>query len=159
MWQETLAGMTESISSIPRPCACTTVRRASRVVARAFDVVLEPAGLNITQLAVLRAIQRHPNEPLTRVAEDLCMDRTSLYRAVNRMQRDGWLRIAAGPDARSRAAKFTTKGRRLLDAADPPWARVQSAIIERFGRDKWMALVSELERLSVVARAAESTKT
>lgn len=151
--------MAESTSSVPRPCACTTVRRLSRVLARVFDVVLEPNGLNVTQLAVLRAIQRHPNEPLTRAAEDLCMDRTSLYRAVTRMQRDGWLKIAAGANARSRTAKFTTKGRRILRAADRPWGRVQTTIIECFGRDKWAALVSELERLSAIARADESTKT
>jgi DNA-binding MarR family transcriptional regulator len=157
--QERIVGMAESTSTVPRPCACTTVRRASRVLARAFDLVLEPCGLNVTQLAVLRAIQRHPNEPLSRVAEDLSMDRTSLYRAVKGMQRGGWLTIAAGSDARWRIAEFTARGRRLLRAADRPWARVQTAIVERFGRDKWMALVSELERLSAIARAAESIKT
>jgi DNA-binding MarR family transcriptional regulator len=143
--------------SVPRPCACTTVRRASRVLARAFDAALEPAGLNVTQLAVLRAIQRHPKEPLTRVAEDLCMDRTSLYRAVTPMRRDGWLTIAAGADARSRTAEFTPKGLRVLQAADPAWGRTQTEIIASFGRDKWLALVSELERLAACARTAEST--
>jgi DNA-binding MarR family transcriptional regulator len=156
---EAILGMAESTSSVPRPCACTTVRRASRILARVFDAALEPIGLNVTQLAVLRAIQRHPDEPLTRVAEDLCMDRTSLYRAVSRMQRDGWLNIAAGTNARSRTAEFTTKGRRILEAADNPWDRVQTAIIERFGRGKWMRLVSELERLSAIAGTAESMKT
>ena len=150
--------MPESISSVPRPCACTTVRRASRILARAFDVALEPAGLNVTQLAVLRAIQRHAGEPLTRVAEDLGMDRTSLYRAVTPMQRDGWLTTAAGADARSRTAEFTTRGLRVLEAADPAWGRLQTEIIERFGRDKWAALVSELERLAACVRSAESTR-
>jgi DNA-binding MarR family transcriptional regulator len=151
--------MTESKASVPRPCACTTVRRASRALARAFDEALGPAGLNVTQLAVLRAIQRHEKEPLTRVAEDLCMDRTSLYRAVTPMRRDGWLTLAAGTDARSRTAEFTTKGLRVLRAADPAWGRTQTEIIERFGRDKWAALVSELERLAACARAAEATRT
>jgi DNA-binding MarR family transcriptional regulator len=122
-------------------------------------VALEAAGLNVTQLAALRAIQRHANEPLTRVAEDLCMDRTSLYRAVTPMRRDGWLTIAAGADARSRTAEFTAKGRRVLEAADPAWGRMQTEIIERFGRDKWAVLVSELERLAACARSAESTRT
>src|SRR6516162_9143304 len=99
-------------TTVPRPCACTTVRRVSRVLARAFDAALERSGLNVTQLAVLRAIQRHPGEPLMRVAEDLCMDRTSLYRAVTPMRRDGWLRISAGADARSRTAELTNKGLR-----------------------------------------------
>jgi DNA-binding MarR family transcriptional regulator len=157
--EEATVVMPEMRSPVPRPCACTTVRRASRVLARAFDAALEPAGLNVTQLAVLRAVQRHATEPLTRVAEDLCMDRTSLYRAVTPMQRDGWLKITAGADARSRTAEFTGKGLRVLEAADPAWGRMQTEIIERFGRDRWAAFVSELERLTACVRAAESTKT
>jgi DNA-binding MarR family transcriptional regulator len=148
--------MPQPTSSVPRPCACTTVRRASRILARAFDTALEPAGLNVTQLAVLRAIQRHEGEPLTRVAEDLCMDRTSLYRAIEPMRRDGWVTVSAGADARSRSARFTPKGLKVLQAADPCWGRLQTAAIDRFGRDKWAALVSELERLSACTRAAAS---
>src|SRR5262249_2942551 len=150
--QEPGTVMPEPPPSVPRPCACTTVRRASRVLARAFDAALEPAGLNVTQLAVLRAIQRHPEEPLTRVAEDLCMDRTSLYRAVTTMQREGWLKVTLGADARSRTAGFTANGLRVLGAADRPWGRLQTEIIERFGRDRWAALVAELERLVACAR-------
>lgn len=85
------------------------------------------------------------------------MDRTSLYRAVTRMQRDGWLIVVAGANARTRTAKFTSRGRRILDAANLPWGRVQTAIVERFGQDKWTVLVSELERLSAIAGAAELT--
>lgn len=151
--------MLVATSSVPRPCVCTTIRRVSRILARAFDANLDPVGLNVTQLAVLRAIQRHPGEPLTRVAEDLRMDRTSLYRAVTPMQRDGWVKIATGADARSRTVEFTTKGRRVLEAAYPAWSGIQTEIIERFGRDKWAALVAELEQLASCAEAAESAKT
>jgi DNA-binding MarR family transcriptional regulator len=86
------------------------------------------------------------------------MDRTSLYRAIRPMQRDGWLVVAAGADARSRTAEFTAKGFRILEAADPAWGRTQTEIIERFGRDKWSALVAELERLAACARDAEATR-
>jgi DNA-binding MarR family transcriptional regulator len=86
------------------------------------------------------------------------MDRTSLYRAIAPMQRDGWLTVSAGPDARSRAAEFTARGRQVLEAADPAWGRVQTETVERFGRDKWAALVAELERLAACARAAGSVK-
>ena len=94
-----------------------------------------------------------------RVAEDLCMDRTSLYRAVAPMQRDGWLTISAGADARSRTAEFTAKGLRVLEAADPAWGGMQTAIVERFGRDQWTALVNELQRLAACAQAAASANT
>jgi hypothetical protein len=70
------------------------------------------------------------------------------------MQRDGWLTISAGADARSRTAEFTTRGLRVLEVANPAWGRMQTAIVDRFGRDKWAALVAELERLADCARAA-----
>jgi hypothetical protein len=41
------------------PCACASVRRAARILARTFDTALMGSGLNITQLAVMRAVQRH----------------------------------------------------------------------------------------------------
>ena len=86
------------------------------------------------------------------------MDRTSLYRAVALMQREGWLTIVAGADDRSRTAEFTAKGLRILKAADPAWGRTHTEIIERFGREKWAALVAELERLAACARDTEATR-
>jgi hypothetical protein len=47
------------------------------------------------------------------------MDRTSLYRAIAPMVRDGWLDLTIGVDARSRSAKVTTKGWGL-------WAKAQN---------------------------------
>lgn len=142
------------MADVPRPCACTTVRRASRVLARAFDAALEPARLNVTQLAVLRAVRRHEGEPLTRVAEDLSMDRTSLYRAVAALQGKGWVAVSEGPTARSRSARITARGARLLDGADPHWARIQTDIVSRFGTKRWAALAEELGALAAIAREA-----
>jgi len=36
--------------------------------------------MNVTQFAVMRAVARHENDPLSRVADDLAMERTSLAR-------------------------------------------------------------------------------
>lgn len=143
---------------VPRPCACTTVRKASRVLARVYDEALRPSGLETTQLAVLRAIERHPGEPLTRVAEDLRMDRTSLYRAVGAMKRRGWVRVHTGADARSSRASITPRGQDVLKAADPRWRAVQSSIVGRFGVERWARLVQELEDLSSAARADDTDR-
>ena len=107
--------------------------------------------MGVTQLAVLRAIQRHEGEALSRAAEDLRMDRTSFYRALAPMRRDGWIVLAKGPTARARSASVTPKGQRALEAADPPWARTQRTIVNKFGPDAWASLVAELERLSECA--------
>lgn len=142
------------MDDMPRPCTCTTVRRSSRILARAFDAALHGTGVSVTQLAVLRAVDRHRGAPLARVADDLCMDRTSLYRALRPLEGRGWIRSAPGADARSRTASVTAAGRRALATADPVWAETQEAIVERFGRERWAALVVELQVLSRCARDA-----
>lgn len=135
------------------PCSCTTVRRASRVLARGFDAALLPAGLNVTQFAVLRAIERHPREPLSAVADDLCMDRTSLYRALTPLVRAGWIALGAGGDRRSRSARLTPRGRRIAVRAATHWARMQGGIVAAFGAERWRHLAAELQALSHCAGA------
>jgi hypothetical protein len=72
---------------------------------------------------------------------------------------ESFVAIAAGADARSRTAALTAKGLLVLEAADSAWGRTQTEIIESFGRDRWAALVSTLERLAACARSAQSTGT
>ncbi|MGB0716004.1 MAG: MarR family winged helix-turn-helix transcriptional regulator [Phycisphaerae bacterium] len=146
----------ESSQSVPRPCACTTVRTASRLLARVYEHALQDSTLNVTQLAVLRSIDRMPGEPMIRVAEALSMDRTSIYRAVATMERHGWVRIDGGKDARSSTVAITPLGRAMLDDAAPYWDNVQSDIVDRFGRRRWRSLVAELQALAETASKVEN---
>jgi DNA-binding MarR family transcriptional regulator len=133
------------------PCACTTVKKLSRVLGRVYDSALAPSGINVTQFAVMRGIARHDGEPLVRVAEKLQMDRTSLYRAIAPLERDGWIEVAAGVDARSRSARITRKGERVLSSAAAEWDELQRKLIKSFGKDEWNSLSAELKRLSKCA--------
>jgi len=135
------------------PCFCTTVKKLSRLLARKYDDVLASSGINVTQLAVMRCISRRQGEALARVADELEMDRTSLYRAIAPMVRDGWLDMADGTDARSRTATITRKGAQVLAKAGKSWDRIQDRLIGRFGKTKWIALVAELNKLAECAEA------
>src|ERR1022692_2002541 len=126
-------GSTMTTNTTARPCACTSVRRTARVLARTFDSALADSGLNITQLAVMRGVRRHPHEPLSRVAEDLAMDRTSLYRALGALEKQRWITLSDGADSRSRTASGTKRGEAVLAKAEPGWASTQRALIDRFG--------------------------
>jgi DNA-binding MarR family transcriptional regulator len=136
-------------------CACTTVKKLSRVLGRVYDAKIAAAGINITQLAVLRVIARRSGEPLIRIAEELEMDRTSLYRAISPMIRDGWLVSEDGTNARSRTARPTRKGIRLLAEANQHWDGVQRNVIGKFGAKEYAALLSELNRLADCADGRE----
>jgi DNA-binding MarR family transcriptional regulator len=129
-------------------CACTTVKKLSRVLGRVYDSKLSPVGLNITQQAVLRCISRRAGEPLVRIAEELEMDRTSLYRALTPMIRDGWVASMSAKGSRFRTARLTKAGRRVLDSANQKWANVQGTLISRFGQASYDSLLAELYRLA-----------
>ena len=141
-------------ASVPRPCVCTSIRKAARVLARSYDAALAPAGMNVTQLAVMRALLRHPHEPLARVADELALDRTSLYRAIEALGRRRWVRLSDGNDNRSRSASITRRGALALTRADPGWSRTQSGIVERFGHRQWQLFTNELQRLIDCTAAA-----
>lgn len=136
-----------TLPSSVNQCACTVVKKASRVLGRVYDGHLASNGINITQLAVLRCMDRRAGEPLARVAEEMEMDRTSLYRAINPMMRDGWLR-PAGSRGRTRSVELTTKGKKLLREANKNWAKSQESLIGKFGQRAYDALLSELYRLA-----------
>jgi len=143
---------------IPRPCVCTSIRKAARVLGRTYDAALSSTGLNVTQLAVMRAVLRHPDEPLSRIAEDLAMDRTSLYRAVEGLARQQWLTLNDGKDKRSRRASVTKRGEAALSQADPGWSRTQGDIVGRFGHAEWQDFARELQRLINCASDIASVK-
>ena len=143
---------------VPTPCACSSVRRAARVLSRTYDASLASSGMNITQFAVMRAVHRHPGEPLSRVAEDLAMDRTSLYRELNNAQRKKWIKIRKDVDGRSRNAVITGKGRSAMANVDADWAGIQTRVVDRFGREKWKAFSAELKRLTECADAEKAAR-
>ena len=146
------------VDDVPRPCACTSVRRAARVLSRTYDASLVSSGMNITQFAVMRAVRRHPDEPLARIAEDLAMDRTSLYRELTNAQRKKWIKIHKDVDGRSRKVVVTEKGRNTLAKVDPNWAGIQTGLVDRFGREKWKAFSAELKRLTECADAEKAAR-
>jgi DNA-binding MarR family transcriptional regulator len=132
------------------------VKKLSRILVRNYDAALADSGISITQLAVMRCISRRVGEPLARVAHELELEKTSLYRALTPMIRDGWIVVADGPSPGSKTAKITKKGDRLLSRAGSGWDDLQNRIIRSFGSKEYAAFMQELNRLAdCVEKTAE----
>jgi DNA-binding MarR family transcriptional regulator len=129
------------------PCLCNEVKKLSRLLGRIYDAALAPTGVSITQLSVLRVIARLPNETMARIAEALEMDRTTFYRAVTPMLRDGWLKPSEGADARSKSISFTIEGKRVLAQAEKQRKAVQKEVVSAYGNAASSALFADLEKL------------
>src|SRR5262249_16201809 len=69
------------------PCACAPLRRAARAVTAAYDAALAPSGLRITQFGILRRLARLGPLPVTRLAAESALERSTMGRNVNPLER------------------------------------------------------------------------
>jgi DNA-binding MarR family transcriptional regulator len=111
------------------PCACIALRRAARAVTAAYDAALAPSGLRITQFSILRKLARLGPLPVTRLAAEAALDRSTMGRNLNPLERRGLVRIEVGNiDQRERVAYLTAGGEAAIEAALPYWRKAQDRI-------------------------------
>jgi DNA-binding MarR family transcriptional regulator len=113
-------------------CLCGTLRRAARSATSVYDRALRPTGLRVTQFAVLRILDRAGPLPVTRLAAEASLERTTMARNLDPLERRGLVRITADEDdARSRIAALTGDGRAALAEALPHWQEAQAELARR----------------------------
>jgi len=132
-------------------CACTALKKASRAISRRYDEALAESGLTTAQFALLRTLTRAGEMPLSRLADTMVMDRTSLYRAIEPLTRKGWVAIAPGA-GRAKSAAITPAGTMVMEDATAAWEAVQAMVIERLGFARWDALQALLTEVTHAAR-------
>jgi len=123
----------------------------SRAVTQLYDDMLRPSGLRVTQFSILGAIARLGEANLRQLEHTLAIDQTTLTRSLKLLERDGVIERASHPDARIRAMKLTSKGRRALEAARSLWARAQDKVLGELGTTAWADAQRRLARLHHVA--------
>jgi DNA-binding MarR family transcriptional regulator len=137
-------------------CAGGGLRRASRAISRFYETAFAPLDLSATQFSILVAVHLRGPVPLSRLAEGLVLDRTSLYRALKPLVRRRSLRILPGQTRRERTATLTESGRQLLADALPIWEQVQGRFVGALGPQAWAALAAGLRKVVPTVQTLES---
>jgi DNA-binding MarR family transcriptional regulator len=132
-------------------CACHKVRIAARAVTRAYDEALRPVALRSTQFSVLVAASVAAGIPLNQLATTLSMERTTLTRSLDAIEKEGLIRVES-VDGRTRKVVLTQRGKDRLDLAIPLWNQAQQKLRRRLGEQRW-AIVNE--GLVMLAEAAK----
>jgi DNA-binding MarR family transcriptional regulator len=117
-------------------CVCVNLRRAARAMSQLYDSALADAGIKVTQFSLLRSVERNEPVPISVLAEDLDLDRTTLARNLAPLQRDGFVSLLTGQDQRVTEVRLTGKGRKTVGAALPLWERAQEEVTQRMGRER-----------------------
>jgi DNA-binding MarR family transcriptional regulator len=141
-------------------CPALRVRQASRVLAKYFDEELAPFGLLSSQLPILTAAAMFGDSgaSIGRLAQALLMDRTTLTRSIQPLERAGLLRVARSPqDARAKVVLVTRSGARMIEAVFPVWQRALRQLKKSVGAKILAELHARLDEVIAVAGLADQS--
>jgi DNA-binding MarR family transcriptional regulator len=133
-------------------CTSFNLRKAARTVTQFYDEALKDSGLKSTQFSLLAMAASTGGAPISRLADEMAMDRTTLTRNLKPLEEAGLVEVQAGDDKRVRNVLVTADGEQALMRALPLWRRAQTRMIDRLGDDQWGEL---LRQLQAVRRAVQ----
>ena len=104
-------------------------------------------GLKTTQYSLLAVVDAFgPLQP-GEIAHRLSMDPSTLTRNLQPLEAAGWIRVEAGPDARSRLIAITESGREKRAEARAHWKRAQQSLNRLVGEERVATLHALLDEL------------
>ena len=120
---------------IARECLATRMRRLNRVVSSIYDRAFRVMGVTGSQMSILVVLAHMDGAKPGEVCQALQMDKSTLCRNAQRMQRRGWVQATATQDARSHRLEVTEVGRELIERALPLWRVAQDQAREALGNE------------------------
>ena len=128
-------------------CVGFNIRKASRAISQYYESMLKPSGIRGTQFTLLANIKHAGKPTINELAEVMAMDRTTLTRNLQALEKQGLVKIGEGTDRRTRKVSLTSKGTDQLTEAIPYWQKAQETMIKHLGEDRWEDLRIILEQL------------
>ena len=114
-------------------CLAMRARRLGRTITALYDTALQDQNLTIGQMTLLAAIARLKQITAGELTELLSLEKSTLSRNLNRMQRDNLIRVTLSEDQRSKRIELNAKGQEALVAALPHWRKAQRAAKKLLG--------------------------
>jgi DNA-binding MarR family transcriptional regulator len=137
---------------IGRTCACFKVRKAARAVTKLYEEVLRPIGLRATQFSLLMAARVIGPVTVVKLAQITVMDRTTLTRNLQILEKRRLIEIKPGEDRREREVTLTTSGMEVLAKAVPLWEQAQDRVRQGLGEEKMRNLMEDLSEMISLLR-------
>jgi DNA-binding MarR family transcriptional regulator len=137
---------------IGRVCACFKVRKAARAITKLYEEVLRPIGLRATQFSLLMATRVLGPVTVVKLAQAAVMDRTTLTRNLQILEKRGLIKITPGEDRREREVILTAAGMEVLAKAIPLWEAAQERVRQGLGEEKMRNLLCDLSEMISLAK-------
>jgi len=128
-------------------CIGFNLRKATRAVTQLYDEVLRPTGIRGTQYSLLVVLKIVGPVLVTDLAEKIVMDRTTLTRNLEVMEKQGLVSVAPGEDRRTRQVTISETGAKVLSEAYPLWQQAQAKLKANLGEDRLGGVMADLAAL------------
>jgi DNA-binding MarR family transcriptional regulator len=132
---------------VTTPCVCTTLRMATRSVARRYDYALAEVGIRQVAYTILARLHAEGPMSVNELAGRLSLDRTTCSREVVPLAEAGFIEIDRGVDRRRRLLQLSDAGVAKVAQARPHWHRIQAEIERSFGSAETSELLTALRIL------------
>jgi DNA-binding MarR family transcriptional regulator len=132
---------------IAEQCLAVRIRMLNRTISNIYDEALRPAGITVGQLNILVVIAERGSVAPGAVASLLNMEKSTVSRNVERMRRQGWLRVSPGESGRGQSIALERSGRSLLKKVTPAWEQAQGRAAELLGPRGQGAIHQAAERV------------
>lgn len=113
-------------------CLILNTVAASRTLLRQGDARLRPYGVTVQQFSLLAAIRFYPGETVMALAQRTMLDRTSLTRNLDLLERKGLVQRLPSEAGNARLCELTKSGDALLDQLIIAWRQSQGALLQGF---------------------------
>lgn len=121
-------------------CNYVNIRRASSAVSRYYEKTLKVADITITELSIMRSLNRHGNCSMTELSEAMGLERTTLVRNLKRPMGKAWIVDDSEEKTRNRQLALTEEGFLAMGRGNKLWEEAQAYVTKTLGADKMSAL-------------------
>ncbi len=122
--------LSQELEAIGKACFVLHARMTARLLSRAYEAAMRPAGLTVAQFSLLGTIGHGGTPTKTALAERLGLERTTLIRNLKILAHRGWIEPMPG-DGRGLRHRLTPAGAETLRAAIPLWEGAQRQVEAR----------------------------
>ena len=116
-----------------------------------YDRALSPAGITVTQYALLVNVARAERISRTVLADRLGMDRTTLTRNLGPLEKSGLLIPADSEDRRERLIQLSEAGVRKVGEGFGLWRKVQKSFAAEMGEGNLRQFLKVLKKTEDIA--------
>jgi DNA-binding MarR family transcriptional regulator len=125
-----------SLPSDLADCLVLNTVASSRSLLKRWDAKLRPFGVTVQQFFLLAAIRFLPEQPVMTLAESIAVDRTSLTRNLDLLEKKGLVQRRPGLARSRRVCELTSAGDLLLDQLLTAWPEARMRSLEGISEEE-----------------------